>query len=135
MRRLLLAALLLAPAAARADPATQALIPFLDAVAACAGRPDFTFAVVGVEPGQTVLSREQSEEVRLAVETRLQATGRVRLAAAADVVRIKALREGTTGLSGAEAEVQIRSAFAGTRPCSWSSHVEPARPPPSGSRP
>lgn len=113
MRRLLLAALLLAPAAARADPATQALAPFLDAVAACAGRPDLTLAVVGVEPGQTALSREQSEEVRLAVETRLQATGRVRLAAAADVVRIKALREGTTGLSGAEAEAQIRSAFAG----------------------
>lgn len=98
---------------ARADPATEALKPFLDAVAACAGRPDLTLAVVGVEPGQTALSREAAEEVRLAAETRLQATGRVRLAAAADVVRVKALREGTTGLSGAEAEAQIRAAFAG----------------------
>jgi len=111
--RLLLAVLLLLPAAARADPTTATLSPFLDAVAACAGRPDLTLAVVGVEPGQTALSREQAEEVRLAVESRLQATGRVRLAAAADVVRIKALREGTTGLSGAEAEAQIRAAFSG----------------------
>ncbi|MCJ2028867.1 hypothetical protein MKK50_05540 [Methylobacterium sp. J-043] len=111
--RLLLAALLLLPAAARADPTTATLSPFLDAVAACAGRPDLTLAVVGVEPGQTALSREQAEEVRLAVESRLQATSRVRLAAAADVVRIKALREGTTGLSGAEAEAQIRAAFSG----------------------
>jgi len=111
--RLLLAALLLLPAAARADPTTATLSPFLDAVAACARRPDLTLAVVGVEPGQTALSREQAEEVRLAVESRLQATGRVRLAAAADVVRIKALREGTTGLSGPEAEAQIRAAFSG----------------------
>ncbi len=59
------------------------------------------------------MSREQAEEVRLAVESRLQGTGRVRLAAAADVVRVKALREGTTGLSGPEAEAQIRAAFAG----------------------
>ncbi|MDP4022888.1 hypothetical protein Q8W71_09665 [Methylobacterium sp. NEAU 140] len=111
---LLLAALLLfLIVPARADPTTATLTPFLDAVAACAGRPDLTLAVVGVEPGQTALSREQAEEVRLAVESRLQATGRVRLAAAADVVRIKALAEGTTGLSGAEAEAQIRAAFAG----------------------
>jgi hypothetical protein len=109
----LLLALFLAPSPARADPATAALTPFLDAVAACAGRPDLTLAVVGVEPGQTALSREQAEEVRLAVESRLGATGRVRLAPAADVVRVKALREGTTGLSGAEAEAQIRAAFAG----------------------
>lgn len=111
------AALLLAVTAfaapAHADPASATLAPFLDAVAACAGRSDLTLAVIGVEPGQTALSREQAEEVRLAVESRLQATGRVRLAAAADVVRIKALREGTTGLSGPEAEAQIRQAFAG----------------------
>lgn len=110
---LLSAAAALLPAPVRADPGAAALSPFLDAVAACAGRRDLTLAVIGVEPGQTALSREQAEEVRLAVESRLQATGRVRLAAAADVVRIKALREGTTGLSAAEAEAQIRAAFAG----------------------
>ncbi|SFU50766.1 hypothetical protein SAMN02799631_01008 [Methylobacterium sp. 174MFSha1.1] len=115
MRLLLAASLagLLAAWPARADPGTEALAPFLDAVAACAGRPDLSLAVIGPEPGQTAWSREQAEEVRLAVESRLQATGRVRLAAAADVVRVKALREGTTGLSGPEAEAQIRSAFAG----------------------
>lgn len=113
MRLLLLAALLVLPSAARADPTTATLSPFLDAVAACAARSDLTLAVIGVEPGQTALSREQAEEVRLAVESRLQATGRVRLAPAADVVRIKGLREGTTGLSGAEAEAQIRAAFSG----------------------
>lgn len=110
---ILAVALLTGPAPARADPGTAALAPFLDAVAACAGRSDLTLAVIGVEPGQSALSREQAEEVRLAVESRLQATGRVRLAAAADVVRIKALREGTTGVSGAEAEAQIRGAFSG----------------------
>ncbi|WP_246695440.1 hypothetical protein [Methylobacterium sp. P1-11] len=108
-----LAASLAAPSPARADPGTAALTPLLDAVAACTGRSDLTLAVIGVDPGQTALSREQAEEVRLAAETRLQATGRVRLAAAADVVRIKALREGTTGLSASEAEAQIRAAFAG----------------------
>lgn len=108
-----LIAALTASSPARADPTTATLAPFLDAVAACAGRRDLTLAVVGVEPGQTALSREQAEEVRLAVESRLQASGRVRLAASADVVRIKALREGTTGLSGTEAEAQIREAFAG----------------------
>lgn len=108
-----LAACLTAPSPARADPGTAALTPLLDAVAACTGRSDLTVAVIGVDPGQTALSREQAEEVRLAAETRLQATGRVRLAAAADVVRIKALREGTTGLSAGEAEAQIRAAFAG----------------------
>ncbi|MFD1333560.1 hypothetical protein ACFQ4O_16280, partial [Methylopila musalis] len=72
-----------------------------------------TLAVVGVEPDQTALSREQAEEARLAVEARLQATGRVRLAAAADVVRVKALRESVAGLSAAEAEAQIKAAFSG----------------------
>ncbi|TGE01745.1 hypothetical protein [Methylobacterium nonmethylotrophicum] len=119
MRRLLAASLaglvaaLPVPRPARADPGTDALAPFLDAVAACAGRADLSLAVIGPEPGQTAWSREQAEEVRLAVESRLQGTGRVRLAAAADVVRVKALREGTTGLSGPEAEAQIRAAFSG----------------------
>lgn len=116
MRRLLsasLAAILAAALPARADPGTDALAPFLDAVASCAGRPDLSLAVIGPEPGQTAWSREQAEEVRLAVESRLQGTGRVRLAAAADVVRVKALREETIGLSGPEAETQIRAAFAG----------------------
>jgi hypothetical protein len=112
--RALAALLALLPASgARADPVTETLTPFLDAVSTCAGTKSPILAVIGVEPGQIALSREQAEEVRLAVESGLQATGRVRLAAAADVVRIKALREGTTGLSGAEAEAQIRAAFAG----------------------
>jgi hypothetical protein len=94
---------------ARADPLTQ----WLDGVASCVPTKVLSLAIVGVEPSQTALSREQAEEVRLFIENRLQATGRVRIAAAADVVRIKALREGTTGLSGAEAEEQIRKAFDG----------------------
>ncbi|AWB25299.1 hypothetical protein DA075_30715 [Methylobacterium currus] len=115
MRRLLAASLagLLMALPARADPGTDGLAPFLDAVVACAGRPGLSLAVIGPEPGQTAWSREQAEEVRLAVESRLQGTGRVKLAAAADVVRVKALREGTTGLSGPEAEAQIRAAFSG----------------------
>ncbi|MGU3538031.1 hypothetical protein [Methylobacterium sp. A54F] len=113
LRVALFSALLSASSPARADPGTAALTPFLDAVVACAGRSALTLAVVGLDPGQTAFSREQAEEVRLAAETRLQATGRARLAAAADVVRIKALREGTTGLAATEAEAQIRAAFAG----------------------
>ncbi len=67
-----LAAILAAALPARADPGTDALAPFLDAVASCAGRSDLSLAVIGPEPGQTAWSREQAEEVRLAVESRLQ---------------------------------------------------------------
>lgn len=101
--------LLLTAAPARADSFSD----WLDGVEACASSRPLTLAVVGAEPSQTALSREQAEEVRLAIEARLQASGRVKLAAAADVVRIKGLREGTTGLSSDEAEAQIRAAFGG----------------------
>jgi hypothetical protein len=102
------AALLLSASPAAADP----LAKWLDALETCAPARPLALAVVGVEPTQTALSREQAEEVRLTIESRLQATGRAKLAAAADVVRIKGLREGTTGLSAEEAEAQIRAAFS-----------------------
>src|SRR4051812_20578924 len=109
--------ILVITAPAHADPLGQ----WLDDVAKCtapkssffAASKPLALAVIGFDPGQAVLSREQAEEGRLAVEGRLQATGRVTLSAAADVTRIKALREGTTGLSGPDAEQQIRAAFDG----------------------
>lgn len=97
-----------APALA-ADP----IAIWLDGIAACTRGRTLSLAVAGFDPGQTALSREQAEEVRLAIESRLQATGRVRLAPAGDVTRLKALQEGTTGLPPAEAEAQIRAAFGG----------------------
>jgi len=97
-----------APAAA-SDP----LATWLDGVAGCTASRIVTLAIIGVEPAQTIVSQEQAEEARLAIESRLQATGRVRLSAAADVTRVKALGEGTSALSAQEAEAQIRAAFDG----------------------
>lgn len=107
-------ALALAASACVATPANATpLEAWLDDVSRCLSASQVSLAVIGVDGAQTALSREQAEEVRLLVEQRLQASGRVRLAPASDVVRIKALREGVEGMSGAEAEAQIRAAFAG----------------------
>ncbi|MGE7468671.1 hypothetical protein ACQKLX_04475 [Bosea sp. NPDC003192] len=95
--------------AARAD----ALSAWLDNVAACSGKRDLSLAVVGFDGGQQVLSRTQADEVRLAIESRLQSEGRVRLAASADVVRIKTLRDSLNLQKPGEAEAQIRRAFDG----------------------
>jgi hypothetical protein len=110
LRSLFVAGLLIAgSSAARAD----ALSAWLDTVAACAGKRDLSLAVVGFEAGQQVLSRTQADEVRLAIESRLQSEGRIRLAASADVVRIKALRDSLNLQKPGEAEAQIRRAFDG----------------------
>lgn len=109
-RWLLAAGLLIAGAgAARAD----ALSAWLDTVAACAGKRDLSLAVVGFDAGEQVLSRTQADEVRLAIESRLQSEGRVRLAASADIVRIKTLRDSLNLQKPGEAEAQIRRAFDG----------------------
>lgn len=110
LRSLFVAGLLIAgSSAARAD----ALSAWLDTVAACAGKRDLSLAVVGFDAGQQVLSRTQADEVRLAIESRLQSEGRIRLAASADVVRIKALRDSLNLQKPGEAEAQIRRAFDG----------------------
>ncbi len=110
LRSLFVAGLLIAgSSAARAD----ALSAWLDTVAACAGKRDLSLAVVGFEAGQQVLSGTQADEVRLAIESRLQSEGRIRLAASADVVRIKALRDSLNLQKPGEAEAQIRRAFDG----------------------
>jgi len=106
----LLGILALATRAWAADPLAQ----WVDDVAVCTSAPgSLTVAVIGFDSGQTVLSRVQADEVRHAIEARLQASGRIRLAPTSDVVRIKALREQTTGLSAQEAEDHIRKAFQG----------------------
>jgi hypothetical protein len=98
---------------ALADPATDALMPFLDSISTCTKSQSLKLAVVGVDSDQKALSREEAEEIRLTIETRLQATGRVRLAPSADVVQIKKLREETTGTAASEIDAQIRLAFDG----------------------
>jgi hypothetical protein len=95
--------------AVRAD----ALSMWLDSVAACSGKRDLSLAVVGFDAGQQVLSRTQADEVRLAIESRLQSEGRVRLAASGDVVRIKALHDSLNLQKPGDAEAQIRRAFDG----------------------
>lgn len=121
LRSLLVAGLFVAGGcAARAD----ALSAWLDNVAACSGKRDLTLAVVGFDAGQQVLSRTQADEVRLAIESRLQSEGRVRLAASADVVRIKTLRDSLNLQKPGEAEAQIRKAFDGDASVFF---TEPAR--------
>lgn len=108
-RMLAVGALVAACGSARAD----ALSTWLDNVAACSGKRELSLAVIGFDAGQQVLSRTQADEVRLAIESRLQSEGRIRLAASADVVRIKALRESLNLQAPGEAEAQIRNAFDG----------------------
>lgn len=102
----------------------DALSVWLDNVAACSGKRDLSLAVVGFDAGQQVLSRTQADEVRLAIESRLQNEGRVRLAASADVVRIKTLRDSLDLQKPGEAEAQIRRAFDGDASVFF---TEPAR--------
>jgi len=110
LRSLVAAGLFLAAGgSARAD----ALASWLDGVAHCAGTRDLSLAVIGFDGGQQVLARTQADEARLAVESRLQSEGRVRLAASADVVRIKSVRESLNLQKPGEAEAQIRAAFDG----------------------
>ncbi len=110
LRSLLVAGLVVAGGSAvRAD----ALSIWLDNVAACSGKRDLSLAVVGFDAGQQVLSRTQADEVRLAIESRLQSEGRIRLAASGDVVRIKTLRDSLNLQKPGEAETQIRRAFDG----------------------
>ena len=121
LRSLLVTGLLVAGGdAVRAD----ALSAWLDNVAACSGKRDLSLAVVGFDGGQQVLSRTQADEVRLAIESRLQNEGRVRLAASADVVRIKTLRDSLNLQKPGEAEAQIRRAFDGDASVFF---TEPAR--------
>ncbi|WID98825.1 hypothetical protein QO058_11590 [Bosea vestrisii] len=105
---------------ARAD----ALSTWLDSVAACAGKRDLSLAVVGFDAGQQVLSRNQADEVRLAIESQLQNEGRIRLAASGDVVRIKTLRDSLNLQKLGDAEAQIRRAFDGDASVFF---TEPAR--------
>jgi hypothetical protein len=103
---------------ARANPApsppvNDGLNRFLDQLSSCVSIRTMTLAVAGFSNDETSVSRAQAEEIKFSIEARLQASGRARLAAAADVMRIRSLREGTTGLSGAEGEQQIRNAFDG----------------------
>ncbi len=93
--------------------AADTLEPFISQLLSCTGGAALTVAVAGFPSDETAVSRAQADELRLLVETRLQALGRVRLATAGDVVRLKALREGTTGLPPGELEQQIKTAFAG----------------------
>lgn len=111
---------LAASGSARAD----ALSGWLDSVAACAGKRDLSLAVVGFDTGQQVLSRTQADEVRLAIESRLQSEGRIRLAASGDVVRIKTLRDSLNLQRPGDAEAQIRRAFDGDASVFF---TEPAR--------
>ena len=87
----------------------------VERLALCLATADRPLALTVVPPArdETALSDGQGEDIRLGVETALQATGRVRLAAAADVDRLRRLREGTTGLSGPEAERLVADAFEG----------------------
>jgi hypothetical protein len=86
---------------------------FLGQLSSCLSSRQLTLAVAGFANDEPSLSRAQADEIRYAIETRLQAGGRSKLAAAADVTRVQSLRQGTTGLPVAEAEQQIRNAFGG----------------------
>jgi hypothetical protein len=88
------------------------LAVWLEQLKACTAAPAPRLAVIGLDRADTTLAPEEAEQLRLAVESAL-VKANISLTSSADVTRIKALREGTTGLSGNEVEDQIRAAFDG----------------------
>lgn len=98
---------------AAAAEASDPLAAWLERVRACAAKNVPRIAVLGLDRADTAVSRQEAEEIRLAMENRLQKAGGLLLTSGADVTRLKAMREGTIGLSAAEAEAQIRAAFDG----------------------
>jgi hypothetical protein len=95
-----------------AQDAAIAIDPWLEQLKACTGRTMPRLAVIGLERDNLALAATEAESLRLSIENAIAQRGAT-LMPAADVTRIKALREGTTGLSGEEAEAQIRTAFEG----------------------
>lgn len=95
-------------AAAVDDP----LATWIGTLRSCTGKRAPRIAVAGFERTETAVSREEAEDLRLEVEERLQKAG-LALTSAADVTRLKALRESTTRLPAADAEAQIHAAFDG----------------------
>ncbi|MBM7067438.1 hypothetical protein [Actibacterium sp. 188UL27-1] len=86
---------------------------FVDDIAACLGTAPLDLVIAGLPNDQTALSAAQAASLRLSVEEALSATGRVRLIPARDVSQLRALQDGTTGLTGAEAQALITRAHDG----------------------
>ncbi len=109
------AALAGAGMAEAAPLAPERVATMLDDLAACTGTSEgpLALAVAGLPADQTALAEAEAEALRLEVEEALTATGRVRLAAARDVDRLRSLREGVAGLPAAEAEALIARAHEG----------------------
>ncbi|MGF1554269.1 MAG: hypothetical protein ACFBWO_17465 [Paracoccaceae bacterium] len=90
-----------------------ALARFVERTAACTGTDALSLAVVGLPSEQTALSDGEAAGLRLAVEERLLATGRVRLSAARDVESLRWLQEGLRTASPDEIGARLEAAFAG----------------------
>jgi hypothetical protein len=91
----------------------DALNAWIGDLRSCTGKILPRVAVVGFNRAETAVSREEAEEIRHEVENRLQKAGGLALTSGPDVIRLKAMRESTTGLPVAEAEAQILAAFDG----------------------
>jgi hypothetical protein len=101
-------------ASAEANAGNEASVRrWLTLVEACAGTSAPRLAIIGLDGRETAASPEEAEQVRYSVEEIVQKISQWPLSSASDVTRLKAMREGTIGLSGEEAENQIRKAFAG----------------------
>jgi hypothetical protein len=99
--------------AAAAERGGDPLSALIGAVRSCTGKNVPRVGVLGFNPAEAAVSRGEAEEIRLEVESRLQKAGGLALTSAADVTRLKAMRESTVGLRAEEAEAQIRAAFDG----------------------
>lgn len=99
--------------AVAAEQGGDSLGAWIAELRSCTAKSLPRIAVLGFNRTEMAVSQEEAEELRLEVESRLQQAGRLALTSAGDVTRIKAMREGTTGLTPAEAEAQIRTAFDG----------------------
>jgi hypothetical protein len=98
---------------AGAEQGGNPLGAWLGELRSCTGKDAPHVAVAGFDRTETAVSREEAEEIKREIETRLQKAGGVTLTAAADVSRLKAMIETTIGLPAPQAQAQIRAAFDG----------------------
>jgi hypothetical protein len=98
--------------AAAAERGGDPLGAWIGEVRSCTGKNAPRIAVLGFDRTEMAVSRGEADDIRRDIENRLQARGFV-VTSGADVTRLKAMREGTTGLSAPEVAAQIRAAFDG----------------------
>lgn len=111
LRSLALAALL--SSAATAAGASE-LAAMIEDFAACTGiSAPVQVVVAGLPNGQSVLSKDEADRLRIGVEAKLQRTNRVHISAARDVRKLRALFEASGSVNTAGTRTLLSTAHSG----------------------